>query len=357
MNHISLSHLLSALAFAGALAVGCQKAASPGGGDGAHGEEVMIAPSVLATTAEDGSSGVGAVDGIDEEVTLYFMRADNVVSTGAGYTATYDSQMRVAVRTKGPDKQSLAFTVPGAQYYKMDGSNTLMRGWYPAGTFVAAPTATVTWTINGAMDVMVSDKLVGNYRDKGINGPDHWFTFRHALTQLQFHVSAETASIAQSWGKVKGIKVKRQNSSCMFMPMMADMGMFDELVNPVFTFTAPQADLSAYGIPSDGVAIPVAVPGADEVNGAAAAGAIMIQPGQQSYTVEVTVQLPDGMEDTVEVVVPDPDANPKPAFAAGEATKVILDFQPRDINVTLVPADWTVVSDSVELGVAGSGSE
>ena len=353
MNHISLSHLLSALAFAGALAVGCQKAASPGGGDGAHGEEVMIAPSVLATTAEDGSSGVGAVDGIDEEVTLYFMRADNYLQ---GYMATYDSQMRVAVRTKGPDKQSLAFTVPGAQYYKMDGSNTLMRGWYPAGTFVAAPYATVTWTINGAMDVMVSDKLVGNYENKGINGPDNWFTFRHALTQLQFYVCAETASIAQSWGKVKGIKVKGQNSSCVFTPMMADMGV-DELAIQVFSFMPSPADLSAYGIPSDGVAIPVAVPGADEVNGAAAAGAIMIQPGQQSYTVEVTVQLPDGTEDTVEVVVPDPDANPKPAFAAGEATKVILDFQPRDINVTLVPADWTEVSDSVELGVAGSGSE
>ena len=91
-----------------------------------------------------------------------------------------------------------------------------------------------------------------------------------------------------------------------------------------------------------------------------------IQPGQShgSYSVlyvdldrNAQLDIPDTYIRSHEIkkdfTVPDADANPKPAFGAGEATKVILDFQPRDIDVSLKPAEWTVVNENinVELGV------
>ena len=354
MSYTCLSRLLPALALAATLAAaaGCQKngSLSP---DGEDGQRVMIAPSVRATAPEDG----GAIDGAQQDVTLYFMRADNLTEIpNIGYMATYDTQIRVAFRPKGEGTMPLFFTEPGAQYYNMDGSNTLMRGWFPRGVFTGGSmNSTVKWNFSGSQDIMVSNYLVGNRTDKGIDSPN-CFEFRHVLTQLQFYVYAETASIASSWGKVTKITVKGQKSSCTFMPMSADMGATDdELSAACMTFADPSIDFTAYDIPDGGVQIPVksSSSGDDNLYGAVAAGAVMVQPNA-SFTIAVTVQLPDGTEYTTEdFTVPDADANPKPAFGAGEATEVILDFQPRDIDVSLKPAAWTVVNENidVELGV------
>ena len=349
MSYTCLSRLLPALAFAATLAAaaGCQKngSLSPDGGDG---QRVMIAPSVRATAPEDG----GAIDGAQQDVTLYFMRADNPMPYGTGYMATYDTQRRVALRPKGEGTMPLSFTEPGAQYYNMDGSNTLMRGWFPEGNFTGGSTATVVWNFSGSQDIMVSNNLVGNRKDKGIDSPNS-FEFRHVLTQLQFYIYAETASIASSWGRVTEITVKGQNSTCTFAPAFADAMGVDELT--CIQFNGSSIDFTAYDIPVDGVQIPVksSSPGDDNLSGAAAAGAVMVQPNA-SFTIAVTVQLPDGTEYTTEdFTVPDADANPELTFGAGEATKVILDFQPRDIDVSLKPAAWTVVNENidVELGI------
>ena len=352
MSYTCLSRLLPALALAATLAAAaaCQKngSLSP---DGEDGQRVMIAPSVRATAPEDG----GAIDGAQQDVTLYFMRADNLTSfPGIGYMATYDDQLREAFRPMGEGEMPLSFTEPGAQYYHMDGSNTLMRGWFPQGVFKGGQNPNVKWNFSGSQDIMVSNYLVGNRKDKGIDSPN-CFEFRHVLTQLQFYIYAETASIASSWGKVTKITVKSQNSSCTFSPMFADMGTADELSVQCMVFGTPSVDFTAYNIPDGGVQIPVksSSPGDDNLYGAAAAGAVMVQP-KESFTIAVTVQLPDGTEYTTkDFTVPDADANPKPAFGAGEATKVILDFQPRDIDISLKPAAWTVVNENidVELGV------
>lgn len=364
MDYSKFFRQATGLALMGVLAIGCTK--DDAGTDGTD-SSIMISPSVLSTAeaeAEDGNdTGLGAVDGLNEELTLYFMRADNPQVAGTGYFATYDNIVRIGTRTAGPDKQNVTFTTPGAQYYNMDGSNTLMRGWYPQATsFIATPSPMVTWTFSGAQDIMLSNFLVGNRQDRGIDGPNNVFTFEHMLTQLQFYVYAETDAAAQAWGKVTSIKVKGQNNVCTFTPTMNDM----MPTLPTGTLTAccqftGSADLSVHGLPAEGVTIPAKTTeaGADGLYGAKAAGIIMIRPnptGGQAFsaTAEITVQLPDGTEETTEVEIPAEGASVDSDFAAGQSTKIMLNFLTRDIQVTLMPADWIEVSGdnmNVDLGV------
>ena len=209
---------------------------------------------------------------------------------------------------------------------------------------------------------MLSNFLVGNRQDRGIDGPDNVFTFEHMLTQLQFYVYAETDAAAQAWGKVTSIKVKGQNNVCTFTPMMNDMmpTMPTAALTACCQFTG-SADLSVHGLPAEGVTIPAKTTeaGADGLYGAKAAGIIMIRPnptGGQAFsaTAEITVQLPDGTEETTEVEIPAEGASVESDFAAGQSTKIMLNFLTRDIQVTLMPANWIEVSGddmNVDLGV------
>ena len=359
MDYSKFFRQATGLALMGALAIGCTK--DDAGTDGTD-SSIMISPSVLSTAdaaAGDGNPS-GAVDGLTEELTLYFMRADNPIAYGTGYMATYDATPRVGTRTPGPDEQAVNFTP--AEYYNMDGSNTLMRGWYPQATsFTATPMASVTWTFTGAQDIMVSNYLVGNRQDRGIDGrPDNVFTFEHMLTQLQFYVYAETDAAAQAWGKVTSIKVKGQNNSCAFMPMMNDAAPTMTPLTNCCTFSG-SANLSVYGIPTDGVEIPAKATEAGDngLHGANAAGIIMIKPAATgspfSATIEITTQLPGEGPETTEVEIPAEGAQVDSDFAAGQSTKIMLNFLTRDIQVTLMPADWIEVSGEnmdVDLGVA-----
>lgn len=358
MNHRRFFRQVAGVLLLSGVMAGCAKksAETPDAED-----RVMIAPTVRSTV-DDTAPDSGPADE-NTELTLYFMRADNPQPVGAGYLANYDNTRYVARRNPGSDRQNLAFTSPGAQYYNINDSNTLMRGWYPKedeGGFTGGMgTASVQWTFDGSQDILVSNFLVGNRKDKGINGPDHWFEFGHMLTQLQFYVYAETEVAAQAWGKVISIQVKGQNNICKFEPTMNDMTSTGTPLQKCCSFSSAAAlsDLSAYGIPAEGVAIPAksAVAGSDGLYGASAAGGIMVQPLNTgaTFTVAVTTEL-NGVQTVTDITVPDAKVNPRPSFAAGESTKVILNFLTRDIDILLKPDNWIPVSGDdldVDLGV------
>lgn len=358
MDYSKFFRQATGLVLIGALAIGCTK--DDAGTDGTD-SSIMIFPSVLSTA--DAEAGDGNPSGAVNEnmpLTLYFMRADNPEPYRDGYEASYDKTVRIATRPAGPDKQALTFTSPGSQYYNMDGTKTLMRGWFPqASSFTVDDRygeATVEWVFSGAQDIMVSNFLVGDRNDKGIDGPDHWFAFEHMLTQLQFYVYAETDAAAQAWGSVKSIVIKGQSNTCTFEPYDNDSGR--GTLQECCSFDG-SADLPVYGLPSDGVPIPAKNTEAEDgLDGASPAGIIMIAPADGTFSalVDITVQLPNGTTETVEnIEIPAEGAQVESDFAAGQSTKIMLNFLTRDIQVTLMPADWIKVSGDdmdVDLGVA-----
>ena len=358
MDYSKFFRQATGLALMGALAIGCTK--DDAGTDGTD-SSIMISPSVLSTA--DAAAGDGNPSGAVNEnmpLTLYFMRADGVTSKrGGGYdNVVYNDGELAATRPAGEGKQNLTFTSPGAQYYNMDGSKTLMRGWFPKATFGEDEYGTyVEWTFDGSQDIMVSNCLVGDREDKGIDGPDHWFAFEHMLTQLQFYAYGETAAAAQAWGKVKSIVITRQSNTCFFDPAPNDEDPEGTPLTECCDFSGSK-DLSVYNLPSEGVSIPAKATeaGMDGLYGAAPAGIIMIEPAGRTFsaTAEITVQLPDGTEETTEVEIPAEGASVESDFAAGQSTKIMLNFLTRDIQVTLMPADWIEVSGDnmdVDLGV------
>lgn len=81
----------------------------------------------------------------------------------------------------------------------------------------------------------------------------------------------------------------------------------------------------------------------------------MVQPLNTgaTFTVAVTTEL-NGVQTVTDITVPDAKVNPRPSFAAGESTKVILNFLTRDIDILLKPDNWIPVSGDdldVDLGV------
>lgn len=351
MNHCRFFQQVVGLILIGTLVTSCAKENSE---ISEIKEQVMISP-VVRSTSSNSASNEGVVDE-NQELTLYFMRADNPEpSRFGGYEAFYDATKRVAIRTKGSGKQMLAF-IPNIQYYNMDGTKTLLRGWFPqedSFTIDEWGGASVKWTFNGSKDIMVSNFLVGDRNDKGINGPDYWFEFKHMLTQLKFYIYAETAATAQAWGKVTSIKVKKQANSCVFTPYENDNRPNTSFLEDCCEFDGEE-DLDVHDIPDEGIIIPAkkTEPGDDNLYGALSAGIIMVQPLARNaiFAIEITTEL-NGIPTVKEVTVSGED---QINFAAGESAKVILNFQPRDIEIKLIPDNWIPIMENidVDLGVS-----
>lgn len=342
------------LLFAVALVSGCTKREMAGMTED---EQVMIAPAVISTINAAPDAGTSAGEGAvseNDELTLYFMRADDPLENRYnGYETEYDATVRIAVRKSGIGKQSLSFTEPGAQYYNVDGTKTLMRGWFPkANDFSNDGYGIVKWFFDGSQDIMVSNFLAGDRTDKGIDGPDNWFEFRHMLAQLQFYVYAESDAAAGAWGKVVSIKVLKQSNECEFDPYSNDTRPDRSTLEDCCKFSG-QSDFEAYGIPAEGVAIPVKISSSGDETGTSAAGAMMLEPDQSSFTVEIVTEL-NGVKTETQVTVPAEGAAIKSDFSAGSSTKVIFKFLTKEVQVLLKPDNWITVSGEnvdVDLGV------
>ncbi|WP_455591932.1 fimbrillin family protein [Bacteroides sp.] len=89
---------------------------------------------------------------------------------------------------------------------------TKLVGWYPStGTYNAG---TVTFTIDGKTDVLLSNEKAGSRNNKfGTND----FTFAHKLTQIVVKAYASDAVSAGAdgkWGKISKIEVLNQPNTC-----------------------------------------------------------------------------------------------------------------------------------------------
>lgn len=133
--------------------------------------------------------------GYTNDLEVSFARLDNPGTAGAAWTSID------AVRTGGTGNTALTFE-PEQTYLAEEGESVLI-GYYPrkepSGT---TNPASVTYTITGDEDIMVTGVQTGSLVDKF-----ETFTFSHLLTQLQFKCVGSAGAIGK-WTAVASIKVK-----------------------------------------------------------------------------------------------------------------------------------------------------
>ena len=133
--------------------------------------------------------------GYTNDLEVSFARLDNPGTVGAAWTSID------AVRTGGTGNTALTFE-PEQTYLTEEGESVLI-GYYPRKELSGTTNpASVTYTITGDEDIMVTGVQTGSLVDKF-----ETFTFSHLLTQLQFKCVGSAGAISR-WTAVASIKVK-----------------------------------------------------------------------------------------------------------------------------------------------------
>lgn len=280
----------------------------------------------------------GPQDGMDEELTLYFVKG-----TGTSPMFTYGEEIE-AVRAAGADYQALTFNP--TQYYPVDGSSIRLWGWYPKATMYTPTLATATWIFDGTQDIMVAKG-----KDCNVNTTDLKFELEHVLTQLQFIVHTESDLAAASWGNVKSISIGKQPNTCTFMLMVGDSYKDTPMYNMAFNMTQGSETFISSGnlsvLKKSKAELESEWGTMSETEKAKYLfGTLMVAPvNTGSLTLHVVTE-----KDEVDVTVA-ADAGSVNAFKAGYATRVYLNFQPGEITATLETGIWEDVTvDEVVLG-------
>lgn len=99
-----------------------------------------------------------------------------------------------------------------AQYYQANGDKTRLLGFYPREGQVAS--GVITWEIDGAKDIMVSNSQDGDKTAKF--GASKQLTFEHLLTQIVVKAYADSVTSFNNWGKIKKVSLKDQNLICKY---------------------------------------------------------------------------------------------------------------------------------------------
>lgn len=133
--------------------------------------------------------------GYTNDLEVSFARLNNPGTAGAAWTSID------AVRTGGTGNTALTFEPE--QTYLAEERKSVLIGYYPRKEPSGATNpASVTYTITGDEDIMVTGVQTGSLVDKF-----ETFTFSHLLTQLQFKCVGSAGAIGK-WTAVASIKVK-----------------------------------------------------------------------------------------------------------------------------------------------------
>lgn len=326
MDYRRFFRQITMLSIATGLLASCSKDNAEEPEPGFISEAVEIAP-ILSLESESNNSIIyypGPQDGLDEDLTLFFARADETSpGTYGTYTHMDGTTEITGVRSKGPDKQALTFTP--TQYYQINGLKTKMVGWYPQATVNPQMMNILTWDVDGSQDIMLATKVEGNNKTETIN-----FDFKHALAQIQFKAYTES-SIAQSqWGYIQSISLKNQYNSYMSYILTNDQN--------ISLMPSMTAQITAFNVQN--IKQPTLLP-IDKIEAINIGNPMMISTMNSQLQLEITT---DRYPDPVSVTVPVPD---KP-YTAGEATTIYLLFKQGKITVTLEPTDWRVLEDDTQ---------
>ena len=336
MDYRRFFRQITMLSIATGLLASCSKDNAEEPEPGFISEAVEIAP-ILSLESESNNSIIyypGPQDGLDEDLTLFFARADEIsAGTYGAYTNMDGTTEITGVRSKGPNKQALTFTP--TQYYQVNGLKTKMVGWYPQAT-VNIGMNILTWNVDGSQDIMIATKVEGNNKTETIN-----FDFKHALAQIQFKAYAESAVAQSQWGYIQSISVKNQYNTYMSQIMSSTPSMDENTMLMPNIMVPPIAQpTTTFNISNINQTTPLPTEKAEAIN---IGNPMMILPSPYSITLQLEITT-DKYSEPVSVTVPNPD---KP-YTAGEATTIYLLFKQGKITVTLEPTDWRTLEDDTQ---------
>ena len=144
--------------------------------EGGEENQVAIVPNAVASANDAGDETVttplGPINGLQEGMVFGFERGDYNAEDDV---FIYDEDLNASLtgtcfKTETNDGYNI--NLSPRQFYAADGTNTRMRGWYPAtGSWDNyRGERYITWEdFNGTQDIMVSNELEGNKTDIGIN--------------------------------------------------------------------------------------------------------------------------------------------------------------------------------------------
>ena len=322
------------LTLATGLLASCSKDNNSGEPDsGINNNDLVEIVPTIAIANQNAVTLDGPQDGLDEELTLYFVRGE----VGDRFN-TYGEEIET-IRAAGEDYQPLTFHP--TQYYPVDGSNIKLWGWYPKATNYDPSSSLASWTFNGYQDIMFAQG-----KECNITTTDLKFELEHVLTQLQFIIYTESDLAAASWGKVTSIVLKNEYNTYELDLLMGDLGRDTGSINN--NYTAPTFTLPG--------SLDIQKKTQEELEAMTEAeratylfGTLMVAPkaSTSKLTLYVTTENSNG-EVEVDVTA---DASNTNAFKAGYATRVYLNFLPGEITATLKTGNWkTVTVDDVILG-------
>ncbi len=201
------------------------------------------------------------------------------------------------------------------QYYLPDAAKkTKLIGWHPRvsespATAVQFSTTdgTVSFEIDGASDIMLSNEVEGDKNDK-FTAAAKQLKFEHQLTQVQIKAYAADQAAKDKWGKIKSIKLKGEGGKTCKVDFDA---------TPITSFAAPTPTTD----------LPLAQETAGEVeldvgsSNAVECGYAMFQPVDAGAATPLTllVETTNGGTQTVEIT-----SDKVASFDKGKAYKLTL---------------------------------
>ncbi len=210
------------------------------------------------------------------------------------------------------------------QYYLPDAAKkTKLIGWHPQvsespATDVQFNTTdgTVSFKIDGASDIMLSNEVEGGKDDKFTADAGKQLKFSHLLTQVQIKAYAADQAAKDKWGKIKSIKLQGEGGKTCKVDFDA---------TPITSFAAPAtaADLTLAQETAGEVELGVGSSDAKEC------GYAMFQPVAAGAATPLTllVETTNGGTQTVEIT-----SDKVASFDKGKAYKLTL-------KITITGAD------------------
>lgn len=210
------------------------------------------------------------------------------------------------------------------QYYPADGSSITMRGFAPQTTNIT--NNIVSYTIDGTMDIMVTEEVEAAKPTTGSTNTPKPLAFNHRLTQLQIKVRAQDKAAIDAWGKITNITINAVTT------LELNLGTGELKAKA----TSPTSDdLRLEDFPTEGKELTVV----DEAS-AVLAGSVMVLPSKTAYKLKITTEK-NSTPKEIEIT---------PAETAESHTHAVtLTFKGTEILATATAGPWTA-------GTAGTGT-
>ena len=264
------------------------------------------------------------------------------------------------------DNLTSAITFTPTQYYQANGCKTKLLGWYPQTGSFSSTDGSVSFTIDGESDIMLSneqegsktngERFGGNMLAPDETAPDtekdkaKTLEFKHLLTQIKVSAYAIDDAAQTAWGPLYGITLKDQGGKTCKVTFPSTDGS-----NVTFSSSTPSsnldlvkknpaendavikgADATNEYDEDNGLTIPV---GTDSTN-ATPCGYAMFQPmndsGDKLTLLVTTANVTDW---PVDIALPTNTSGGN-GFLKGTAYTIVLKFTAKDILPSGQITDW-----------------